>query len=371
MTHPTIDPDLEELLRARLRHLAEQAPASDSEAVLETIATQQTRRPWRAALIGSAAAAALVMGWLSVAARDATPPPSDRYTVGTARGPLPAIPDGWRWEAYHDVAVAVPDTWGYGTSGVPYCAVKDVAERTTVGRPGAVPLMGCSGGLQPDTVAVAGTFVDMSPSRDLRYRVPKVTDGDTTGDRATRIVGQTAIEVQAAQPLRNQILATITPLPASGVNGCRRDVPLIDDPSWRPAAQPMPEPDAIADVAVCTYDLGTGGRLRAATQLPDSAIRRTADAIAAAPIGGIPDPKNCRDDYGDRITLLRMGDTSGRTHEVVLRYSGCAHRGIDDGSTIKSLTKQALADALSGAHQPDGFGMELSDVIPEDAPKAR
>ncbi|WP_191564118.1 hypothetical protein [Janibacter melonis] len=364
MTHPTIDPDLEELLRARLRHLAEQAPASDSEAVLETIATQQTRRPWRAALIGSAAAAALVMGWLSVAARDAIPPPSDRYTVGTARGPLPAIPDGWRWEAYHDVAVAVPDTWGYGTSGVPYCAVKDVAERTTVGRPGAVPLMGCSGGLQPDMVAVAGTFVDMSPSRDLRYRVPKVADGESTGDRTTRIVGATAIEVQARQPLRDQILATITPLPVTGANGCRRDVPLVDDPSWRPAAQRLPRPDPVTDVAVCTYDIGADGGLRAATQLPSSAIRRTVEALSSAPQGGTPDRSVCSGSYGDQVTLLRMSDTSGRTHEVVLRYAGCAHRGIDDGSTVRALTKQALADVLIGPHRAGAIGMEISDVVP-------
>lgn len=364
MTLPTIDPDLEELLRDRLRHVAEHVVTGDPEDVLHRAQSPQPRRPWRSALIGSAVAAALVIGWLSVAARDEVPAPSGHFTAGIAPAPLPPIPDGWRWEAYHDVAVAVPNTWGYGTSGAPYCAVKDVAERTTVGRPGGFEFIMCTGDRQPKTVPVAGTFVDLRPARDLRRSGPTIRDGHTTGDRTTRIVGSTAIEVQARQPLRDQILATITPLPVTGANGCRRDVPLVDDPSWRPAAQRLPRPDSVTDVAVCTYDIGADGGLRAATQLPSSAIRRTVEAITSAPQGGTPDRSVCSGSYGDQVTLLRMSDTSGRIHEVVLRYSGCAHRGIDDGSTVRALTKQALSDVLIGPHLAGAIGMEISDLVP-------
>ncbi|MCM3556845.1 hypothetical protein M3697_17330 [Janibacter melonis] len=359
MTPPTIDPELETQLRARLHAVADQAPPSDPEAVLASL--QPHRRRWAPALLTAAAAAALVAGALTVHNVSNQPRPAPATTTDA----LPAIADGWRWEAYHNVAVAVPDSWGYGVSGIPYCALTNPADRTTVGRPDAVPLLGCPPeGIQPDSVAIAGAYVDFYPARDLEHRIPKAADGDTTGDRTTRVIGTTAIDVQARQPLRDQILATITALPASGVNGCQRSNELISNPSWRPDPASLPAPKDVQHVAVCTYDTGADGGLRAATQMPAPAAARTVEALSAAPEGGTPDRGECSDDYGDRVTVLRLTVADDTAHDVVLRYAGCANRGIDDGTTVRALTKTALADVLIGAHRPDGYGTELSPVMP-------
>jgi hypothetical protein len=104
----------------------------------------------------------------------------------------------------------------------------------------------------------------------------------------------------------------------------------------------------VSVVAACRYQVGAAARLLSSLRLPGAATVRDP---AAAPRGGGPDePESCAPDvaYGDQVLVLRL---DGRA-EVVVRYSGCDHNGIDDGVAVRALTEASVAPLLAGPNRP-------------------
>jgi hypothetical protein len=64
---------------------------------------------------------------------------------------------------------------------------------------------------------------------------------------------------------------------------------------------------------------------------------------------------------GDEMLVLLLD----RRHQVVVRYSGCDHNGIDDGVTVRALTRAAVAPLLAGPNRPWEFGggTEKADAL--------
>src|SRR4051812_41948532 len=68
--------------------------------------------------------------------------------------PVPTLPDGWRWESYHDVEVGVPGDFGHASSGRihDWCASRTLAG--AIGRPGPTAAIRCWDGKGADPGAI-------------------------------------------------------------------------------------------------------------------------------------------------------------------------------------------------------------------------
>jgi hypothetical protein len=301
-------------------------------------------------------------------------------TTGTSAAAVAdGLPKGWRWESYRDVEVGVPDSWGYDSNNeriFQWCAGPG---RPAVGRPGISDLMGCAEPRQPPATGTpsaatlmtnTGTFVAFDTSRGGG---PSIAPDE--GDRTTVVLGAVLIAVQAEPKLREQIVATIHQDRADH-NGCPVVDPISADPGRRPAGGvAAAELSGVQGVAACKYAVHgriDGPAAGAATLVSSLRITGTpaADvvaAVAAAPAGSGPDlPESCLGEvsYGDEAVVLRVESAAGPA-QIYLRYSGCDHNGLDDGTTMRRLTKAAVLPFVQGANAVQSFGgaAEKGDML--------
>jgi hypothetical protein len=163
--------------------------------------------------------------------------------------------------------------------------------------------------------------------------------------------------VQAPAELRQRIVETIRPAGTDSY-GCPATHGVSTRPQWRPGTQAkIHSLRNVSAVSVCKYQVGeqlpgVPPRLITSTRLDGAAAARVISAIVAAPDGGGPnEPTSCTRDsaYGDEVIVLRVR-SSLTPAQLVVRYSGCDHRGFDDGITVRRLTATALAPLIAGPH---------------------
>jgi hypothetical protein len=283
---------------------------------------------------------------------------------GAQRSGADVLLAGWRWESYRGIEVGVPSSWGYGTAEEPWCLRHDDGSnrRPYVGRPGPVPSIGCSstnGDTDPGSlVKSAGTFVWL-------HQVDGARGGPRArGDRQTVTLGGAVVEVQARADLRHQIVATIHRV-SEDHNRCAVDDSAIRKQGWRPAAGiPVGRLSGVSSVAACKYEVADG-RLVGSMGLTGAAAVAAVEAVAAAPVGGGPnDPGSCAKDveYGDQIIVLVVRGDRGR-QEIALRFDGCDHHGFDDGDTVRTLTRVAVAPFVAGANQVLSWEGALDGIL--------
>lgn len=168
--------------------------------------------------------------------------------------------------------------------------------------------------------------------------------------------------MQAPQPLRDQIVATIRTVTVDH-NGC----PVRDPISRNPAGRPEPAADVarlteVSHVAACRYDLPRGfgdepapdPGLMSSVGLRGEAARRVVQAIAAGREGGGPNkPDSCLPEvsYGDEAIVVRATSAQGESR-IYLRYNGCDHNGFDDGVAVRRLMRAAVVPLTTGANLP-------------------
>jgi hypothetical protein len=125
-------------------------------------------------------------------------PPTASPTPGA-----PALPDGWRWEAWRGVQIGVPGDWTWinGSQRVSqWCVGSAKASKPAIGRPGISTLAGCmtEDGSDPSSrIAANGVFATFGEARLYAAGVE--------GDRLTVHVGEVAILIQAEPDLRRRI----------------------------------------------------------------------------------------------------------------------------------------------------------------------
>lgn len=277
----------------------------------------------------------------------------------------PALPDGWRWESFRDVAVGVPGDWGYGGYGrwSAWCA-DGVTEEPAVGRPGGVFDILCwdpkKGGTNPGSlVANTGPFVAFALGPDL--------DLPEEGDRTIVRAGSGGVVIQAPADLRAQIATTVHAIAESDFNSCPLDHPITADAAYRPRPLDAAAASEIEAITVCKYPLpGRAGQavpgpsLMSSLRLEAPEAQHALAAMLAAPTGGGPnrsDPKKCALDYGYGFEayVVRIERPGLSPAEVVVHYSGCTHNGIDDGQTVRTLTAESLAWLVAEPNTPSGF----------------
>jgi hypothetical protein len=377
----TKNPDRAEVaLRDALERRAADAPRPGE--LIERVRERRQRRRWRTAGPAVLAAAAVVVV-LAVAAW-----PGGRGGTGPAPGPKPepaassnssnssnssdAAAAGWRWESYGGIEVQVPGAWTDGITGSPPCLVDQEGKRPApyVGRPGAVPAIGCA-----------------KPVPELPNRSPYVWLGDSGAKPGsqdhghgwvteTRDVHGVLITVFAADAaLRERILGSARRIGKTDTYGCQPDDPNSSQPEARPKpGTALADVGNVEQIAICTYAIDSradaGLPSIASSRLTGQAAQAAVDAILAAPAGSGPNDRgSCATDYayGDQITVLHVrGDQA--TADVIVRYSGCDHHGTDDGEIVRQLTKDVAQRVITGPHKPSGLIGSVADLIWDKGP---
>jgi len=282
---------------------------------------------------------------------------ADTSPAATPGEPMPDLATGWRWEAYGGIEVRVPADWGYGTSHFPPCLTRE-KHRPYVGRPGAIPAVGCVGPPVP-ALALRAPY--------LWFHTVPGADGIQNYDGGwvseTRTIGDAKLTVFSDDPaLRAAIFGSARPAAGTSDTDCPADHPARGDRDFRPdPAKPGLTP--VESITVCRYSLpGHGPAMLSAGRLTGDQAAAVARAILAAPEGTGPDaPQNCTGEvaYGDELVVLRI---AGGT-EVLVRYSGCVAHGFDDGHARRQLTADAIRPILSGPHRPTALSGEVGQLL--------
>ncbi|GIF01350.1 hypothetical protein Ari01nite_88140 [Paractinoplanes rishiriensis] len=264
-----------------------------------------------------------------------------------AAGPVPsaaALPAGWRWESYGGIEVGVPAEFGYDNGSQrlgQWCVGQrraDAGSPPVVGRPGLATAAGC-----PESVDID----DTGPLVSLERALDEPADGVTRrGDRTTVRLRGVAVVVQVGAELRGRIAGTVRVVDGVDHHGCPVRHPITEHPGYRPVRAPAE--DAVTSVSACRYPLVAGESIISSLRLDGAAAQRAWAAVRVEPVGGGPDePQNCAPEasYGDEVVVLLAAGG-----EVVLRYSGCDHRGFDDGRTVRRLGVTTAKLFLTGAN---------------------
>lgn len=263
---------------------------------------------------------------------------------------LPAAEDGWRWVSRGDVAVQVPEGWGYSDyAWVPWC-LGATAEPVPPAGPfvstpaGPVALIACPE-FRPEWVQTYLEFAD--PTTQASALTPVMS----------RAVGSFDVRVTLRQGAGDDERATAERILDSAVEfvrdaaGCSPTSPFatLDD---RPAvAWDVRGAESVVEVGVCRYsDDGLrqdGPNLTASRVISGDEAAALVAAIGEAPAGVSGNPEECISDGDQRSGLvLRVLDGAG-VHDVYLRVDGCRNLGFDDGSTRRELTRDACSPVFS------------------------
>ncbi|MGB3437390.1 MAG: hypothetical protein WBA97_01450 [Actinophytocola sp.] len=113
--------------------------------------------------------------------------------------------------------------------------------------------------------------------------------------------------------------------------------------------------DAVQDALVAACQLSS--RL-----VTGAAARQAATAIQSAPEGQGPDDPTSSESDGAEIVVLRIKTADG-TREVVVRYSGGARNGFDDGTTRHELTTDSARPLLTGATSPSSLSLAVATLL--------
>lgn len=284
------------------------------------------------------------------------------------------LPEGWRWESFGGVQVGVPSNFGWGNDHqafAQWCTSDEQARaRSIVGRGGPATEVGCGSDSPAPQLSVENTGnvvgFGWSPGPD---RPPLMH-----GDRTTLQMNGVRVAVQAPEALREQIAATAHVVDLDHY-GCPSTHPITQDSTWRPAGPRLDSLSEVIEVSVCKYQLRDAwppagpwspASLIASQRLEGEDAAHTIGALAGTPLGGGPNsPDLCvpEEAYGEDAIVLLVTSSAGPS-QVVVRYAGCNHHGIDDGAQVRHLTAEAMAPLLTEPTAVwQAVGSDMGDIL--------
>jgi hypothetical protein len=341
----------ETLIEQALARRAGHAPPDDLllTRVHSRLRRRRTGRRLGAALVAGTAVAAGIVG-VNVLTGNETGRPSDQ--AGVAGRPVDqpvTAPDGWRWESYRTVQLLVPDTWGHGTTDSPACLV-DKVRPPYVGRPGPIPMIACTDDVVKPAYRSSYLWFGGRARTDAQAR-------DHGWVQETRVVAGVPVTVFSNDAaLRGRILGSLRTIGETDAHGCAVSRPQWARPGGRPTGEGLGAVGSVKSITVCTYD--REGKLFAGSSIDGTAMT----ALLGAPEGSGPNP-GCSEKYGSMVVTLKVhGDRQAQ--DVLLRYDGCDHNGIDDGSTMRKLTRETVGPILTGPHRPTSHHGGLTEILP-------
>jgi hypothetical protein len=259
--------DFENRVRASLRHGAAGAPSAVGLAESARGRWQRRRRTTGAVVVTAIVLVAVPLGVVLLGGDD-----PDRGGDDVVAAPLPSIPDGWRWESWRNVQVAVPGAWDTGTASQ-YCVGGESPHGVVDRGDGVSTMVACPHAAGPGVIFREGI-------------AEQPLDGAGVSERLT-FGGNTVDVVAPDQATLDAIVASAHEFTGADSRGCSAGFDA--DRVMSPSGEYAELPDA-GVLEVCSYtglvgDDGTTYTLQASTTLSEeaSAILRT--AIAQAPSG--------------------------------------------------------------------------------------
>jgi hypothetical protein len=272
------------------------------------------------------------------------------------RAETPLAP-GWRWEAYHDVQVQVPDTWARSLwAGPPKCTEYKSEPEPIVRRPGGAVVT-----MVVPCPAPGAAIRHVAPSLEFAGERPEVIRYADGWTKETRRIGSLLITVTTGEDaLREQIFASAGVIPEIDGNGCEPAPALARDEVVRPPSQGgLKSVGPVHSVSVCRYSTWTSPTapwpMQASSRITGRAAQQLVVDLVAAPAGTGPtvtEPRICGPDPGAEVVILRV-DGSAHDQDVIYRYDGCKHNGTDDGTILRKLTTATAKRVFTGAHDLD------------------
>ena len=271
-------------------------------------------------------------------------------------------PDGWRTEHFRDISFSVPATWGYAVAPQSdWCADQPRGEpRADHRRPyvwlgGDIPVrrIACGGAPPPSLLTEHVEALSAGPAVDhvegavqqgewwvvTRFAGRAVLVVTTKNrDRAERILGSARVVSEGTPcPPQSPIAGPLGAHPDEAIDlGRLGSVDQVVLCQYEPVADP-------ADVYL--------PRLRAVVRLDRRAGQDLVDVLAAAPANDRtchPAPTEQRPDLAVLVRVV----AGGQTYDVFVNPAGCPggagmSGGIDDGTTIRILTRPACSALLT------------------------
>lgn len=183
---------------------------------------------------------------------------------------LPTIPDGWRWESWRDIQLAVPADWDEGSPSQ-YCVSGSTSGAIDRGD-GFSTLVACEHSLGSGVVFRPGVAKE------------PLVDVEGVGERLS-LGGNTVDVIAADQATLDAIVASAHVFESADSRGCAL---VFDAPSVMSADGAYVDMPDSGSLTVCQYTGTPDGdettyELRSSTTLSEAAAGALRDAIAAAP----------------------------------------------------------------------------------------
>ena len=312
-----------------------------------TAETVLGRRPSRGRLVVVAAAAAvLVIVGGGFVGRGLT-----SHDTAIPAGQLPAPAEGWQWTTWGDVAVAVPDEWGFRFPTTT-CDTDRDAPYIQWNMDVAVNAMDC-GTQQPapepfpigpadDWQTHAGIIAPGSSDAPA-YAVGSTTFGEWTLD--VRAVGGSQVFVltdPAHRGLSDRILDSARTF-STDANGCSATSHTVASQVVLPdAAFDLRQVDHVQSIVVCQYGRTDYDRgLEGSVVLDRDQAQTLLDDIQGSPVldgDAVPFEQCSTLPMGGETALVLLLHTGDRVRELHGYFNNCVESGYYDGTRRYALT---------------------------------
>ena len=287
-------------------------------------------------------------------------PTAIRGPAGWPRRRPTRPPLGWRTEYFRDISFEVPERWGYA---VPprsdWCAEGRDEVRADQRRPyvwlgGNVLVLAI--GCPPMPTRLLTEHVEaLAPDPATDYTEGAVREGDWWV--VTRFAGSAVLVVTTKDRARaERILDSAQVAPEDAP--CAPRSPIAGPVGARPDnGLDLGAVSAVDGVVLCQYEPAPDPAdadlpsLRAAVRLAPTAGRALVDQLAAAPVNDQGCDRAPVDSRPDLAVLVRIA-VEGRLREAYVNPAGCRTGGgmtggIDDGTTVRVLTRSACSRLLT------------------------
>lgn len=260
-----------------------------------------------------------------------------------------------RHETFLDVAVEVPESWGYDYApSTAWCIDEEIPDSPFVDLSVLgyfTPAILCDGGVN-GRADFTGTG---APPRHwttyMTFWVSGRRDSIKRFDGWTRVrktIGSTQLTLFYDEKHAEEAEAILDSARRISVDhhGCTVRSPIQQGGFVRPSEPfDIAAIEEVESITVCQYALGAPPRrpgLMASRRLDGGKADAVLTAIKAAPVGGGPDePQNCgSDDSGESAVVLRLEQATAMS-EMYVYYSTCRGNGFDDGTNLRELTTAA------------------------------
>lgn len=281
---------------------------------------------------------------------------------GEASTPPDTAPEGWRTEYYRDISFQVPGSWGYAVSPQPdWCADEPKGQpRADQRRPYVWLSTAILVRAIPCPVRPASLLTEhveaLTPVPAVDYVEGAIKEGDWWV--VTRFAGSTVLVVTTKQrALAEQILDSAEVEPEHAP--CPPASPVAGPLGSRPKnATDLTQLAPVEEVVLCQYEPVVDPvdaklpRLRATARLTGSKARTLVSNLAAAPVNTSSCEPAPLDGLPQLAVVARVG-TGDRASDIHIAASGCPDGdagmagGIDDGTTLRLLTREACQRVLT------------------------